>query len=455
MSDQLEGRPESGILPVHLVLTQFHVRASNGLGERCFARRASHGQHSASVPIKRSGPPIADGPLTMCFSATASFSASAVLVGLGSLAWQAAPTRRDLPFAAIPLLFAGQQLIEGLLWLSFDSGATGLQGALTAGYAFFSQVFWPVYVPLAVLLLEPSAAHRRGLRLLLAIGAAVSAWLLWQTLRCLAFPPPAARQPALPSLPVERHPMLQTLAADLRYAIRILGRAPAFTLAVVAVLALGIGATTAIFSIVNTVLLRPLPFDDPSRLVRLFHVPPQAAFPGIPRFALSPANFYDWQRQATGFEGMALYRGRSFTLTGTGAPRSIQAATIGAGFFDIVRVRPAQGRLFRPDEDAPGSRVVVISDGFWRTEMGGANVVGRTLTLDSEGYTIIGVMPASATLESWGPMARALWMPLALSAETISGKRSVMPPGWMPVPCRVLAPSAHASRMALQFSGSG
>ena len=149
---------------------------------RCFARRASHGQHSASVPIKRSGPPIADGPLTMCFSATASFSASAVLVGLGSLAWQAAPTRRDLPFAAIPLLFAGQQLIEGLLWLSFDSGATGLQGALTAGYAFFSQVFWPVYVPLAALLLEPSAARRRALRLLLAIGAAVSAWLLWQTL---------------------------------------------------------------------------------------------------------------------------------------------------------------------------------------------------------------------------------------------------------------------------------
>ncbi len=211
--------------------------------------------------------------------------------------------------------------------------------------------------------------------------------------------------------------MLQTLAADIRYAVRVLGRAPSFTLAAVAVLALGIGATTAIFSIVNTVLLRPLPFEESERLVRLFHLPPQATFPGIPRFALSPANFYDWQRQATGFEGMALYRGRSFTLTGSGAPRAINAAIVGAGFFDVLRVRPAQGRLFRPDEDAPGTRVLVISDGFWRTQMGGASVIGRSLTLDGNGYTIIGVMPATASLASWPPMARDLWVPLALTAE--------------------------------------
>jgi putative ABC transport system permease protein len=137
----------------------------------------------------------------------------------------------------------------------------------------------------------------------------------------------------------------------------------------------------------------------------------------MPRFALSPANFYDWQREATAFEGMALYRGRSFTLTGNGAPRSVITAVVGAGFFDVLRVRPAQGRLFRPDEDAPGARVVVISDGFWRTEMGGESVLGRRLTLDGEGYTIIGIMPASASLESWGPMARALWVPLALTAQ--------------------------------------
>ena len=250
-----------------------------------------------------------------------------------------------------------------------------------------------------------------------AAPAAARRWLWWQAVRCLASPPPDRKTAAVPSLPVEKYPMLHTLAADVRYAVRVLGRTPSFTLAVVAVLALGIGATTAIFSIVNTVLLRPLPFDDPARLVRLFHVPPQATFPGIPRFALSPANFYDWQRQATGFEGMALYRGRSLTLTGSGAPRSILAAAVGAGFFDVLRVRPAQGRLFRPDEDAPGARVVVISDGFWRTQMGGAAVLGRTLTLDGEGYTIVGIMPASATLASWAPMARNLWLPLGLTAE--------------------------------------
>ncbi|MFI5078292.1 MAG: ABC transporter permease, partial [Vicinamibacteria bacterium] len=247
--------------------------------------------------------------------------------------------------------------------------------------------------------------------------AAARRWLWWQAARCLVSPPPNRTPAALWSLPPEKHPMLQTLAADVRYAVRVLGRAPSFTLAVVAVLALGIGATTAIFSIVNTVLLRPLPFDEPDRLVRLFHVPPQATFPGIPRFALSPANFYDWQREATAFEGMALYRGRSFTLTGSGAPRSINVATVGAGFFDVLRVRPAQGRVFRPDEDEPGARVVVISDGFWRTQMGGASVVGRSLTLDGEAYTILGVMPATASLASWPPMARDLWVPLALTAE--------------------------------------
>ncbi len=127
-------------------------------------------------------------------------------------------------------------------------------------------------------------------------------WLLWQVIRSLVWPPPDRRS-ALPSLPQEKHPMLQTLAADARYALRGLARTPGFALAAIGVLALGIGANTAMFSIVNTVLLRPLPFAEPERLVRLFHVPPQATFPGIPRFSLSPANFYDWQREAQGVRG--------------------------------------------------------------------------------------------------------------------------------------------------------
>jgi predicted permease len=248
--------------------------------------------------------------------------------------------------------------------------------------------------------------------------AAARRWLLWQTLRSLVSPPPGPnRLGAVPSLPLERHRMLQHVVADTRYAFRTLARTPGFAAAAIGVLALGIGATTAMFSIVNTVLLRPLPFAAPDRLVRLFHTPPPATFPGVPRFALSPANFYDWQRDATAFDGMALYRNRSFTLTGTGAPRFVRAVGVGAGFFEIVGGGAAQGRVFRPDEDRPGANVVVVSDGFWRTQLGGrADAVGHTLRLDGEPFEIVGVMPPAFTVTSWSATARDVWVPLALDA---------------------------------------
>src|SRR5213082_2113543 len=130
--------------------------------------------------------------------------------------------------------------------------------------------------------------------------------------------------------------MLRTLAADLRYAFRVLVRTPSFLIAVVAVLALGIGANTAIFSIVNAVLLRPLPFDEPDRLVRIFHVPPQSTFPGMKRFAVSAANFYDWQRAAQSFESMVLFTGRQFALTGSGSAERVLAGRVGAEFFQVT-----------------------------------------------------------------------------------------------------------------------
>jgi predicted permease len=209
---------------------------------------------------------------------------------------------------------------------------------------------------------------------------------------------------------------MQTFISDVRYALRSFQRTPSFALAVVSVLALGIGANTAIFSILNAVLLRPLPFTEPERIVRLFHVPPPATFPGIPRFSLSPANFYDWQRDARSFEGMAMYRGRSFTLTGLGTPRSILAGGVGAGFFDILGARPALGRTFRADEDTPASRVVIISDGFWRSQLGAApDVLGRSLKLSDEAYTVVGVMPASFSVASWFATSREIWVPLGLT----------------------------------------
>src|ERR1700741_2540256 len=202
---------------------------------------------------------------------------------------------------------------------------------------------------------------------------------------------------------------MQTFLADVRYAVRSLARTPSFAVAVVAVLALGIGANTAIFSILDAVLLRPMPFPEPDRIVRLFHVPPPATFPGIPRFSLSPANFYDWQRDAGSFEAMAMYRGRSFTLTGQGTPRTILAGAVGGGFFDILRARPALGRTFRADEDTPASRVVIVSDRFWRSNLGAApDVVGRSLKLSDEAYTVVGVLPAEFSVGSWFATSREI-----------------------------------------------
>ena len=210
---------------------------------------------------------------------------------------------------------------------------------------------------------------------------------------------------------------MRTVFADLRYAFRVASRTPSFAVAVVSVLALGIGANTAIFSIVNAVLLRPLPFEEPERLVRIF-----TRTPGGRLFELSPGKFYDWQRDAQSFEGMAMYQCcgfRELALTGTGTARTARATAVSAGFFEIVRARPALGRVFRQEEDTPGGKyVVVLSDRFWRTEFGGhPDVIGRTVKLSDEAYTIVGVMPATASVASWTGMASDVWIPLALTDE--------------------------------------
>ena len=218
---------------------------------------------------------------------------------------------------------------------------------------------------------------------------------------------------------------MRRLIADVRYAVRVMARTPSFAVAVVSVLALGIGAATAIFSLVNAVLLRPLPFDEPERLVRIY-----TKTPGGRLFELSPGKFYDWQRDARSFEGMAIYPCcglRRFALTGTGAARTVTATSASAGFFEIARARPALGRGFRPDEDTPGGKhVVVLSDRFWRTEFGGnTDAIGRTLKLNDEAYIVIGVMPASASVASWTAMASDVWVPLALNDRASRGNHNL------------------------------
>ena len=248
-----------------------------------------------------------------------------------------------------------------------------------------------------------------------------STWFWRQTARSLVSASLLRRRgyhAQVPYVPGPGDSMIRTLFADLRYALRVLFHAPSFALAVVAVLGLGIGANTAIFSIVNTVLLRPLPYDEPDRLVRLFHVPPQNTFPGLKMFSVSPANFYDWQRAAQSFERMAIYRRRPFVLTGTAAPEAIIAGAVGEGFFEVVHARPALGRVFRAEEDRPGrERVVILSDGFWKTHFGGTpDAIGKTLTLDGTPYEVIGVMPPAFSITSWGAAATRIWVPLAYDA---------------------------------------
>ena len=142
-----------------------------------------------------------------------------------------------------------------------------------------------------------------------------------------------------------------TLLSDFKHGLRVLLKNPGFTAAAIIVLALGIGANTAIFSVVNAVLLRPLPFRDSARLVQVWHVPPAKSFPDMPQFSVSAANFIDWQQQNDVFDKMAIYTGSSLNLTGREQPEALEGAAVSADFFSTLQAQPMLGRAFTPDED--------------------------------------------------------------------------------------------------------
>jgi putative ABC transport system permease protein len=201
------------------------------------------------------------------------------------------------------------------------------------------------------------------------------------------------------------------LFQDLRYALRQLRKSPGFTTVAVSTLALGIGANTAIFSVVNGVLLRPLAFKNASQLVRIWHVPPAKSFPGMTTFSVSAANYLDWQNQNHSFERMAIYTYHGFTLTGGQKPEQVNASAVSSGFFSTLGVQPILGRVLSPDEDQPGrSNVVVISYRFWQEHFGSnAEVVGHNINLDGQSYLVAGVMPSAFRFpdfaQVWTPMA--------------------------------------------------
>src|SRR6185312_16134024 len=153
---------------------------------------------------------------------------------------------------------------------------------------------------------------------------------------------------------------MSNLLQDLRFAGRLIRKSPGFAFAAILVLALGIGANTTIFSVVNTVLLKPLAFPQPEQLVNIWHTPPQSSFPGMTRFVVSPANFLDWQAQSHSFEQMAMYGFGAYNLTGAGEPRSIVGRPVTYNFFSVLQAQPMLGRTFNPDDDQPGHNYVVV-----------------------------------------------------------------------------------------------
>jgi putative ABC transport system permease protein len=206
-----------------------------------------------------------------------------------------------------------------------------------------------------------------------------------------------------------RSNLLTDLLHDLRYAVRLQLKNPAFTIIAIIALALGIGANTAIFSVVNTVLLRPLPYKDPERLVMVWE---DSSRHGYPRDTPAAANFVDWRDQSQVFEGMAAIADTSFNLTGSGEPERLEGRRVSANLFPLLGVEPQIGRVFTAAEDRQGShRVVVLSYALWQRRFGGdPNIVGQSLTINGDSYVVVGVMPArfqfpTSDDEAWVPIA--------------------------------------------------
>ena len=209
--------------------------------------------------------------------------------------------------------------------------------------------------------------------------------------------------------------ILADLWQDLRYGLRTLLKNPGFTIIAVIALALGIGANSAIFSVVNAVLLRPLPFKNPEQLVMVWE---NATHLGFPKNTPSPPNFLDWQRQNTVFTGMAAMSERSFNLTGVGEPERVDGRRVSANLFDLLGVPALLGRTFVPEDDRPGAHVVLLGDSLWKRRFGSdPSVIGRAVTLNGESYTVIGVMPRSVHLPAYGNWNDQLWVPIAFTKE--------------------------------------
>ena len=208
---------------------------------------------------------------------------------------------------------------------------------------------------------------------------------------------------------------METLFQDLRYGIRALLKSRGFAVVAVIALALGIGATTAIFSVVDAVLLRPLPYKNPERLTLIWHNYPQI---NLPQASICVPCYAEYRDLTSCFEQVATVTGWAVNLTGVGEPERLQGNRVSFNYFSTLGAEPAQGRTFLEEEDRPGNNlVVVLSHGFWVRRLGAdPNILGTTLTLGGQSYTIIGIMPADFT----GPQPVDLWSPIAFTQEEMA-----------------------------------
>ena len=214
---------------------------------------------------------------------------------------------------------------------------------------------------------------------------------------------------------------MTTLLQDFRFGLRTLLKSPAFTVVAVITLALGIGANTAIFSIINAVLLKPLPFPEPDRLLFVTSGRSVTSGPAQP-FSLSYPDFLDFRSTAKSFSAIASYHGDSFTLTGLDEPLHVNGQTVSGDFFSVLGTQPLLGRGFTRDEEKPGARVVVLSHQLWESAFhGDRGIVGRAITMDKQSYTVVGVMPSSFSFPIENDPPR-LWRTFAPEAETTDPK---------------------------------
>src|SRR5690349_34142 len=208
---------------------------------------------------------------------------------------------------------------------------------------------------------------------------------------------------------------MERFLQDVRFSLRMLRKSPGFAVFAVLALALGLGANAAIFSVVDAVLLRSLPFRSSDRLVEIWE---DASRFGFPRAPLAPANFVDWKRRNHVFADMAALKGDLYALTRVGTPEQVEGSPVTANLFPLLGVSPILGRNFSAEEDRPGGpRVVLISYGLWQRRFAGDSAIaGREIWLNNEKYTVIGVMPRGVTF----PEKSEIWVPLGLSPRQLA-----------------------------------